>query len=209
MLYPKQLERWMTWPQGSDQRILVRPIRPDDGARHLAFFAQLDPTDIRARAFMHVRELSAETISRLVEIDYDLHMAFVAVREIAQESETLGVVRSVRTPDNASAEFAIIVRSDLKGKGLGPLLLETLITYQRSIGTLELVGDALSTNTEMLQLARRFDFQLSSADDPGVMQMRLPLQPVPAPTPTPVTKKPAKSFTRVRVIKRKSTLRSP
>jgi hypothetical protein len=48
-------------------------------------------------------------------------MAFIATREREpSQCETLGVVQAIADPDNVSAEFAIIVRSDLKGQGLGP-----------------------------------------------------------------------------------------
>jgi acetyltransferase len=53
--------------------------------------------------------------ARLTQIDYDREMAFIAIRKRADGSfETLGVVRPVADPDNIAAEFAIIVRSDLK-----------------------------------------------------------------------------------------------
>jgi acetyltransferase len=128
--YPEELEEWILW-QG--QKVLLRPIKPEDGAQHVEFFNALEPEDIRYRVFTHIRELQGSQLARLTQIDYDREMAFIAVSEHDPgRFETLGVVRAVADPDNIAAEFAIIVRSDLKGQGLGPVLLEKLIDYCRS-----------------------------------------------------------------------------
>ena len=74
--------------------------------------------------------------------------------------ETLGVVRGLCDPDNEEAEFAIIVRSDLKGGGLGELLMRRLIEHLRERGTRRLVGDVLKDNTRMLELAHALGFEI-------------------------------------------------
>jgi len=74
-------------------------------------------------------------------------MAFIATRQTPQgKPKTLGVVRVVADPDNAKAEFAVIVRSDLKSHGLGRILMTKLIAYCRERGTREIVGDTLAQN---------------------------------------------------------------
>jgi acetyltransferase len=152
--YPEELEEWISW-QGRE--VLLRPIRPEDGAQHVEFFNALDPEDVRYRVFMRMRELRPSQLARLTQIDYDREMAFVAISEREPgRFETLGVVRAVADPENVTAEFAIIVRSDLKGKGLGPILLKKLIDYCRSHGTRELVGEALADNRRVIDLVRRF-----------------------------------------------------
>jgi acetyltransferase len=86
-------------------------------------------------------------------------MAFVALARRPDGShETLGVARSVADPDNIEAEFAIIVRSDMKGRGLGHLLLDKLVRYQRAHGTERLVGEVLQENLPMRELARSLGF---------------------------------------------------
>ena len=152
--YPEELEEWILW-QG--RKVLLRPIKPEDGAQHVEFFNALEPEDIRYRVFMQIRELQGSQLARLTQIDYDREMAFIAVSERDPgRFETLGVARAVADPDNIAAEFAIIVRSDLKGQGLGPILLKKLIDYCRSRGTRELVGEALADNQRVIGLARRF-----------------------------------------------------
>ena len=92
------------------------------------------------------------------------------------EPETLGVVRAVADPDNQRAEFAIIIRSDLKGKGLGNILFRKLTDYFSSRGTRELVGEALAENTGMQHLMRRFGGTVTTSRETGMVDLRLELQ---------------------------------
>jgi acetyltransferase len=90
-------------------------------------------------------------------------MAFIAVGTLPDGSqETLGVARAHTDPENHTAEFAVLVRSDLKGKGLGSTLLGKLIRYCRARGTKRIVGEVLSDNTRMLHLAEEQGFRIES-----------------------------------------------
>ena len=66
-------------------------------------------------------------------------------------------------PDNVEAEFAIVVRSDLKGAGLGRLLLGRMLDYLRAHGTRRVVGDVLRENRAMRELARSLGFRTDPA----------------------------------------------
>jgi GNAT superfamily N-acetyltransferase len=89
--------------------------------------------------------------------------------------ETLGVVRAVADPDNICAEFAIIVRSDIKRKGIGDLLMRKMIDYLRLRGTRTVVGETLPYNNALLQLAFRFGFKLDPATAEDTLRLALPL----------------------------------
>ena len=170
--YPEELEEWIRW---EGRQVLLRPIKPEDGAQHIEFFNALDPDDIRYRAFTQMRELRPSQLARLTQIDYDREMAFVAISEREPARfETLGVVRAVADPDNVTAEFAIIVRSDLKGKRLGPILLKKLVDYCRSRGTKALVGQALADNQRIIGLVRRFGGTVIHSE-PGTVDLRFDL----------------------------------
>jgi len=172
--YPRELEETYAWDDG---KMLLRPIRPDDGERHLAFLARLDPEDIRMRVFSSRREIAPSELARLTQIDYEREMAFIATLPGADgEPETIGTVRAVTDSDNARAEFGIIVRSDLKGRSLGFLLMRKMIRYCRSRGTGELVGDVLRENAPMLKLARALGFEIVTGEDNDFVRLRLPLR---------------------------------
>jgi acetyltransferase len=171
--YPAELEEWMTW---DGEPALLRPIKPEDGPQHIEFFNSLDPVDVHYRMFMMVRELRPSQLARFTQIDYDREMAFIATRKLeGGRWQTLAVARAVADPDNVRAEFAIIVRSDLKGRGLGPVLLKKLIDYLRGRGTTEVVGEALSDNERLLGLVRRFGFDITPAPGAGTVSLRLRL----------------------------------
>jgi acetyltransferase len=171
--YPEEWEQWITW---QEKPLLLRPIKPEDGPEHLDFFNALDPEDVRYRMFIRVRELQPSQLARLTQIDYDREMAFIATRQREQGGwETLGVARAIADPDNVTAEFAIIVRSDLKGLGLGKILMAKLIDYCRSRGTQRIEGEALSHNLRVINLASRLGFRIGPAVEPGTMFMQLDL----------------------------------
>ena len=87
----------------------------------------------------------------------------------------VGVVRAVADPNNMDAEFAIIVRSDLKGLGLGQLLMQKLVDYFRRRGTARLVGEALPENHALLELARGFDFHTAFDSEQRTVELTLTL----------------------------------
>ena len=173
--YPSDLVETLDW---RGRPVTVRPVRPEDEAQHRAFLEKIDPEDIRMRIFYSRRTIERSELARLTQIDYEREMALLATATAADGSEeTLAVVRAVADPDNAAAEFGIIVRSDMKGSGLGRLLLGRLIAYQRRHGTQRLVATVLNENTGMLKLARSFGFVMDETEaSAGTLDMHLDLQ---------------------------------
>ncbi|MGY6588713.1 MAG: bifunctional acetate--CoA ligase family protein/GNAT family N-acetyltransferase [Wenzhouxiangella sp.] len=172
--YPSQLVETVAF---NDQSIVLRPIRPEDEPAHQAFFQRLAQEDVRFRFFGLIRELEHGQMARYTQIDYDREMAFVAV-EKPPGNETLGVVRAVFDSSYRRAEFAVVVRSDIKGRGLGRLLLEKLIRYCRDTGVVELLGQVLADNQRMLSLAEDLGFRQKPPRD-GVCEVILTLNPEP------------------------------
>lgn len=172
--YPRELEQQVEW-QG--RHLLIRPIRPEDEATLGDLIASLDPEDSRMRFFGTMRRLPRSKLARFTQIDYDREMALVAIERDAQGIErSLGEVRAMADPDNAFAEFAIVVSSQVKGLGLGRLLLQRVIDYCRSRGTGELRGETLAGNLRMQHLARDLGFELKTGADPGTIDLRLQLR---------------------------------
>jgi acetyltransferase len=176
--YPKELEEVVRL---RDQReVLFRPIRPEDEPGHYEFHSRLKPEDIRYRFFRYVDAIPHSEMARMTQIDYDREMAFVAVIPARPggdgPQETLGVVRAISSPDNDDAEFAIIIRSDLKGCGLGSALMRKMIAYCRTRGTRRLAGEVLSDNDPMIKLMRALGFDIRPTDEGGVVSVTLNLQ---------------------------------
>lgn len=175
--YPSELAETVS-VLGRD--IVLRPIRPEDEPQHARFLDRVDERDMQLRFFYAVRVISHKQLARFTQIDYDREMAFIASADDGQPTaETWGVVRAIANPDNTEAEFAILVRSDLKGRGLGSLLMKKIIRYCTARGTVTLTGSVLHGNDRMLALARELGFIASPSDDASVVQLVLQLNQAP------------------------------
>jgi acetyltransferase len=163
--YPSHLQQVV---EHGGTRLLLRPVRPDDAARLLAFYAAAPASDLRLRFFHSRREVPRSELARFCQIDYEREMAFVAL----DGERMAGEVRAVCDPDNVVAEFAIHVAHDWQRRGLGKLLLDRMLAYLRSRGTREVVGWCLKENWGMQALARRCGF---SVDHPAGDSCRLAL----------------------------------
>jgi acetyltransferase len=174
--YPQSLIEHHTLPDGT--ALTLRPIRPEDEAQHRAFLEKMDPEDIRMRLFYSRRSIEHSELARLTQIDYDREMAFIATRPLPEGGEeTLGAVRAICDPDNDAAEFGVMVRSDLKGRGMGWLLMDRLVRYLREHGTRRIVGTVLRENHGMLGLAKRLGFTIEAhPQDPDLRHVELPLR---------------------------------
>ncbi|EGC99655.1 GCN5-related N-acetyltransferase, partial [Burkholderia sp. TJI49] len=175
MPYPRHLEQTLDW---RGETVTIRPIRPEDESAHNELLAAMTPEDLRMRFFGAVRSFDHSQVARMTQIDYDREMAFIVeVTDASGRSHTLAVARAVADPDNETAEFAIAVRPDQKGKGLGRLMMTRIIDYARSRGTAWMVGEALRENAPMISLAKSCGFEVSATEEPGVVGFRMKLQP--------------------------------
>ena len=122
-----------------------------------------------------IKEFPHAAAARLSQIDYDREMALIALdtRE-GSRGELLGVARIVATPDNEKAEFAVMVRSDMKGRGLGFQLMKDIIECARRRGVGVLYGDVLSENRTMLTMAAELGFAREVSKD-GLVRISLKL----------------------------------
>ncbi|MNE11419.1 Acetyltransferase (GNAT) family protein [compost metagenome] len=173
--YPLHLEEWVELKSG--ESVLFRPILPEDEPQLRVFIEQVTKEDLYYRYFSEISEFTHEDLANMTQIDYDREMAFVAVRHHDSGDEILGVTRAISDPDNVDAEFAVLVRSDLKGLGLGRRLLEKLITYTRDHGLLCLNGITMPHNRGMITLARKLGFDVDIQLDEGIVALSLSLTP--------------------------------
>jgi N-acetylglutamate synthase-like GNAT family acetyltransferase len=158
--------------------VLLRPLTVEDGALYPDFLAEVTADDLRLRFFAAMREVAPEMIDKLIHYDPAHAMAFIAIEE--QTGRMLGVVRLHDDPSGDSAEFAILVRSRLKGHGLGWLMMKHMIACAKDKGLKTVHGQVLTENATMLLMCGELGFH--SADDPTERSMKvvtLPLAEVP------------------------------
>lgn len=171
--YPQQLEETVTLKSGAS--CLFRPILPEDEPLLQRFIGKVTKEDLYYRYFSEINEFTHEELAKMTQIDYDREMAFVAVRQSGASQEIIGVARAFSDPDNIDAEFAVLVRSDLKGLGLGRKLMEKLICYTRQRGLQRLNGITMPHNGGMVALARKLGFQVDIQLEDGIVSLSLQL----------------------------------
>src|SRR5262252_7283216 len=168
--YPKEWERRTELRDG--RKILVRPVRPEDEPLYGPFLAAVTQQDLRLRFFAPVNEFGHTFVARFTQIDYARAMAFIAIEE--PSGNMLGVVRLHADANYECGEYAILVRSDLKGRGLGYLLMQMIIEYARAEGLKIIEGQVLAENTAMLAMCRELGFSVSpDPSDPDTCIVKL------------------------------------
>jgi len=168
--YPAEWKREAALKDGT---YLIRPIKPLDALLYPAFLERLEEDDIRMRFMASRRHFPEEMALRLTQLDYDRDMAFVA---LAPDGALAGVSRLSADPDREVAEYALVVRSDLGGRGIGSTLMRQLIGYARSEGIRRLEGMVLAENRAMRGLVTGLGFVIEPmAEEPGVVMSRLDL----------------------------------
>ena len=138
----------------------MRPIRPDDEPLIHEFLRHVTSQDLRLRFFAAMKQFTHEFIARLTQLDYARAMAFVAFDEAT--NEMVGVVRIHSDSIYESGEYAILLRSDLKGRGLGWALMQLIIEYAKSEGLKYISGDVLQDNITMLNMCRELGFEIKT-----------------------------------------------
>ncbi|WP_233153032.1 bifunctional acetate--CoA ligase family protein/GNAT family N-acetyltransferase [Motiliproteus sp. MSK22-1] len=161
----------------SGRVVELRPIRGEDEPNHLEFWNSLSPESVRMRYFYSRGVPTHSELASWSQIDYDREMAFIASapRVDGPGYETLGVVRTNTDPDNIRAEFAVVIRDDLQGEGLGAMLMEKMIRYCRDRGTLQILGTTLPTNLNMQRLAKKLGFDNGYNAEEEVVEMTMML----------------------------------
>lgn len=173
MSYPSAFETDVVLSDGATAH--VRPIRPDDGPRLLAFHARQSPQSIYYRYFSPRPRLSERDVDRLTHLDYVDRMALIAIRG----DEMIGVARYDRLRHRAEAEVAFFVDDANHGRGLATVLLEHLAVRAREVGLTAFTASVLPDNRKMIGVfvAAGFDTATKFAD--GVVEVRLGIVPTP------------------------------
>ena len=177
--YPTEWERHTTLKGGG--AILIRPIRPEDERLYPPFLSRVSPKDLQLRFFAPIKEFNHVFIARFTQLDYARAMAFVAIDETSGEMTGVGRLHANSAYD--TAEFAVLVRSDLKGRGLGWLLMQTMIQYARAEGLQTIEGQVLNENTTMLRMCMELGFTISpDSNEPNISVAQLALNKEQAPS---------------------------
>lgn len=155
-------------------QVVIRPLRPDDVSLYPEFFAHIADDDLRLRFFAIVKNAGPDLFDRLTHYDPANAMAFVALDP--HSGALLGVVRLHDDPEGGGGEFAALVRTAIKGHGIGWLLMQRMIAYARWKQLKTVHGQVLQDNATMLQMCRELGFDVQrDPHERGVMVATLDL----------------------------------
>jgi acetyltransferase len=110
-------------------------------------------------------------LARFTQIDYDRHIALVAMSESQPDEKILGVARIILGRNLREAEFSVVVSDPLQGKGIGATLLQRCLRIAKERGIQRLMGTVLAENTQMLALGRKLGFNIKK--EQGVPEYEL------------------------------------
>jgi acetyltransferase len=113
-------------------------------------------------------------LKRLTQLDYDRNMAFVALD--TGTGALAGISRLSSDPDHAVAEYALMVRTDLQGHGLGWELLSQIIDYAKAdgIGRIKALCSAKTPRCGNVPRIRLFSNGI--IERPGLVEAKLELR---------------------------------
>ena len=161
--YPDQYEEHTTTNKGVD--IFIRPIRPEDAPLLVDLFETLSPRSIYLRFFTPMKRLPHNMLALFTQIDYDRHIALVAMSESQPDEKMLGVARIIHGRNLREAEFSVVVSDSWQGKGIGAALLQRCLLIAKERGIQRLMGTVLAENTQMLALGRKLGFNIKKEQD--------------------------------------------
>ncbi len=150
----------------------IRPLSAGDEPELKRFFAGVSEESIHRR-FMHVRRgMREEQVRKLLETGISDDLTLVAVLNGAGGEEIAGIGQYFRARNGRSAEFALLVRDDLQGKGVGTALLSVLRTEARAHGIEALTASVMCDNAAMLHVAGKAGFKNQGAMHDGLLSLR-------------------------------------
>jgi hypothetical protein len=121
-------ERHITLQNGT--KVLIRPLTIEEAKLYPDFVHEVSSEDLRLRFFCGLAWDIPALVDKFVHFDPARAMAFIAIEE--SNGKMLGVVRVHDDSSGVNGEFAILLRSRLKGYGLGWLMMKHMIPMEKA-----------------------------------------------------------------------------
>lgn len=151
--------------------IRIRAISSDDQDRLHEHFRRLSQQSIYFRFMGFKRDLSAQDLKWLTELDFNDHVGLAATLTENGRERLIGVGRYLRGKDPHRAELAFTVLDEYQGHGIGTILLEHLGLIARAGGITELEAIVLADNRQMLEVLAHSGFRIRHQLDSGVVHL--------------------------------------
>jgi acetyltransferase len=152
------------------EEFVLRPIRPEDEPKMVKFHEKLSEESVYLRYFRSFKldqRVEHERLTRICYVDYDRTIALVVEypNKETGEQEIVAVGRLTRLQNPTDAEFALLVRDDFQGRGVGTQLLQNLLNFGRDEGIQRVVAYMLPENRGMIEISEKLGFKMEREED--------------------------------------------
>jgi len=170
--YPQEYSSEFTMKNG--EKVILRPIRPEDEPLEGEMFTTFSERTQRFRFFELIKDITHEMLIRYTQIDYDREMAIIAEHTDEQgKKQMLGVVRLIADPYNETAEFAIVVGDPWQGQGLGNRFTDVILDIARDRGIKKVTANVLKDNFIMKHIFEKRGFTIEGYEDMWYAELEL------------------------------------
>jgi acetyltransferase len=153
------------WTMKDGEKVLIRPIRPEDEPLIVDFHQKLSERSVYMRYFQPLKlsqRTAHERLTRICFIDYNREMALVVERKTPQGSEIISVSRMSKLHGRNEAELAVIVRDEFQAKGLGTELYRQMISIAKDEKLARVNAVMLGDNHEMRSMVQKLGFKIKT-----------------------------------------------
>ncbi len=168
--YPREWEADVLLADGGVAHL--RPIRPADADRLVAFYERVSPESKYLRFFVPYPRLTDRDVRRFTEVDYVDRVAFI----LTLGEDMIAVGRYDRIEDD-HAEVAFLIEDAHQGRGIAQLLLEHLAQAARERGITRFVAEVLPENRRMAKVFADAGYRVSKGVEDGVLAVEFPILP--------------------------------
>jgi len=168
-VYPKELEREIGLRDGA--RLRLRPIRPEDQDRLIAFYDRLSRHTAYQRFFTVMKRLPPDWAHLLANVDYQRRLALIAEHGPVDAPELVGVARYEPTDRADTAEVAFVIQDGWQNRGLGTTMLDELLAAAEARGIRRFRAWVLANNIRMIDLLARFTDVRERRTESGVAEL--------------------------------------
>lgn len=166
VISPYPLEYVTEFIMTNGEKVVLRPIRPEDEPLEAEMFTSFSERTQRFRFFGFIKHTTHEMLVRYTQIDYDREMAIIAEHTDQHgKKRMLGVVRLIADPYNDTAEFAIVIGDPWQRLGLGDRMTEYMLEIAKAKEIKKIVANVLKENAIMKHILEKRGFELVDSED--------------------------------------------
>tara|TARA_R110002049_G_scaffold182485_2_gene350374 strand:+ start:114968 stop:117676 length:2709 start_codon:yes stop_codon:yes gene_type:complete len=168
--YPDEFTKQARLNDGTE--VVLRPIKPEDEPMWHDLVSDCSTESLHLRFRYMFKATTHAMATRFCFIDYDREIAIVAEANVGGQRRLLGVGRLIADVDHHEAEYAVLVRDDHQGVGLGSLLTDNCLQICDRWGVQSVVAEMAPQNIRMIRMFEHRGFEIDRSHPADVVLAR-------------------------------------